>query len=200
MSPGFELAGSFPSARLMRDELERLARTGVRPDWSMVLMDLDLPGTSGIEATRQIKRDLPHLPVVILTVFEEPATILEAITAGADGYLVKRTPVRDLLSQLRAIASGGAPLTPGVARTILSFIRNGSRSPAGSGEPAHLDLTAREQEVLRLLVQGLAYKDVAQSLGISLDTARSHVRAIYSKLQVHGVAAAVARAIRDKLV
>lgn len=169
--------------------------------WDLVLMDVDLPGMNGIACTRRIKQHMPDTAVVVLTVFEERGTIVEAICAGADGYLLKRTPAAELLTQLRAIAVGGAPISAGVARTVLDLVRHlepGSRDrPAGA---ARVDLTDRELEVLGCLVQGMSYKRVAQQLDISLDTVRSHIRSVYSKLQVHSVAEAVSRALREGLV
>jgi two-component system nitrate/nitrite response regulator NarL len=202
-APGFALAGSYGSADAALDEMERLQRRGREPDWGIVVMDLGLPGTGGVEATRRLKRELPHLPVVVFTVFEEPETILAAICAGADGYLLKRSNAQELTSQLRLIAQGGAALTAGVARAVLSMLRATSAGamPAVSPRaPAALDLTEREQDVLRCLVQGLSYKQTAEHLRISLDTVRTHIRAVYKKLQVHSVAEAVARAVREKLV
>lgn len=197
-SDGFALAASFGSAL---PALAYLDRAGSGCPWDLVLMDLDLPQMKGIEATREVKSRAPRMPVVVLTVFEEPATILQAICAGADGYLLKRMPAPELLSQLRSIADGGAPLTAGVASTVLNLLRTHPSRPefAGPG-PARLDLTEREQEVLRGLVGGLAYKQVADVLGISLDTVRTHIRSVYRKLQVHSVAEAVSRAIRERLV
>ena len=200
---GFHCVASYGSAQAALDEVERLMRFGPEPRWNMVLMDIDLPGISGIEATRRLRTHLPHLAIVMLTVFEEPATILEAITAGADGYLLKKTPAPELLSQLAMIASGGSPLTPDVARTVLSLLRSKNNLLAATGSsaaPTKLDLTEREQQVLQCLVKGLAYKQTADYLGISTDTVRTHIRGVYRKLQVHSVAEAVARAIREKIV
>lgn len=202
---GFALAASYGSADAALDDVEKAERWGRELDWGILLMDLDLPGTNGIEGTRRLKAQFPDLPVVVLTVFEEPATILEAISAGADGYLLKKTNAPELLSQLRMIARGGAPLTAGVARTVLALLRaQGAKTPTHGftsvGSPARLDLTEREQEVLQCLVRGLSYKQCAEHLRISLDTVRTHIRAVYKKLQVHSVAEAVARAVREKLV
>jgi DNA-binding NarL/FixJ family response regulator len=200
---GLRLAGSFASPLPLLSEAQRAASPGgAAPGWDLVLMDLKLPGLDGIEATRRLKALHPGIPVVALTVFEDPLTILEAICAGADGYLLKRTRVRDLLDQLRSIAQGGAPLTPRVARTLLEVVRtraaHDDAAHVGPGV-AQLDLTERERDVLRCLVEGRSYKEVAAQLGISSETVRSHIKGIYRKLQVHSVAAAVSRAIREQL-
>jgi DNA-binding NarL/FixJ family response regulator len=199
---GFTLAGSYRSAQAALADLDAAMRAGTMPAWDAALVDLQLPGMSGIEATRRLKEHLPHLPIVILTVFEEPATILEAICAGADGYLLKKTSTGDLLGAIRGITAGGAPMTAGVARTVLHLLRTSGRGPRAqfSHGPERLDLTDREQDVLRELVRGLSYKQAADTLGISTDTVRTHVRAVYRKLQVHSVAEAVSRAVREKLV
>jgi DNA-binding NarL/FixJ family response regulator len=204
-APGFRFGASFGSAHAMLQELENRERAGQNPSWQLALVDIELPGINGIEATRHLKKHLPTLTVVMLTVFEDPTVILEAITAGADGYLLKKTSAPELLSQLKAIASGGSPLTPDVARTVLSLLRE--KTPKRiSGQffrnvsPTKLDLTEREHAVLQALVKGLSYKQVGLQLNISIDTVRTHIRAVYRKLQVHSVAEAVARAIREKLV
>ena len=197
-APGFRLVASHGSAVEALAALDATLASGIDADRALVLMDIDLPGMSGIEATRQIKRLRPALRVVALTVFDEPATILEAICAGADGYLLKKAPPGELLEQLGAVSAGGAPLTASVARTVLALVRE-PESGAAPAAAVDVGLTEREREVLRGLVQGLAYKQVADRLGISIDTVRTHIRAIYKKLQVHSVAEAVGRAIRERL-
>lgn len=206
----FELVDSFgsPAAALERvDGAGDGLGAASPPAWDLILMDVDLPGMDGIACTRQIKRRMPEAAVVVLTVFEERATIVEAICAGADGYLLKRTSAAELLTQLRAITRGGAPISAGVARTVLDLVRRLGpipRAQGGPGDPDRgpgtLDLTERELQVLRCLVAGMSYKRTAQQLDISLDTVRSHIRSVYSKLQVHNVAEAVSRALRDGLV
>lgn len=195
----FELVASFASpaealSQLRSDEADAAG-------WDLVLMDVGLPGMDGIECTRRIKRQRPQTAVVVLTVFEERATIVEAICAGADGYLLKRTSAAELLKQLRAIADGGAPISAGVARTVLELVRRlGPDSRADPAATARFELTERELDVLRCLVQGMSYKRTARQLDISLDTVRSHIRSVYSKLQVHSVAEAVSRALREGIV
>lgn len=199
---GFSVARSFGSAQAAVFEVGEKSLSGVDVPWDVVLMDIDLPGMSGIEATRRIKARLPGVSVVVLTVFEEPTTILEAISAGADGYLLKKASATELLNQLRVIVAGGAPLTALVARTVLDLLRATTKggSTVWASPPSKLDMTDREQEVLQCLVKGMAYKQVADHLGISLDTVRTHIRGVYRKLQVHSVGEAIVRAIRDKLV
>ena len=200
-APGFSLAASFPAALPALESAGALAAEG-RLDWDAVLMDLGLPDISGVEATRALKRISPDPRIVVLTVFEEPQTILDAIRSGADGYLLKKTPPQELLKQLQIVRSGGAPLTAGVATVVLGFVRGPDDAPPrkqGEGNGA-LALSAREQGVLRALTRGLAYKQVADELGISIDTVRSHIRSIYEKLQVHSATEAVSRALRDRLV
>ncbi len=200
-SPDFELVEAFaaPAAALERVED---GRRGEPPAWDLVLMDLELPGMSGVECTRRIKASLPETTVVVLTVFEDRATVLEAICAGADGYLLKHTPADRLLAQLRSVLAGGSPLSSGIARIVLDLVRQGRTSGSGgNGDGAdRLDLTPREQDVLRCLVQGMSYKQAGRALGIRIDTVRTYIRGIYGKLQVHSVAEAVGRAIREGLV
>lgn len=200
-APGFELCASFASAEAALAEANRAESHGKIEGWDLVLMDISLGGMSGIEATEQLRELDRDLPIVVLTVFEEPNVIVEAIAAGASGYLLKKTNARELLFQLRSVVDGGAPLTPAVASTVLDLIRSGSPVSRLSGlAPSRLDLTEREQEVLRCLVNGCKYRETAEALGISIETVRSHIRSVYGKLQVHSVAAAVREAIRRGLV
>jgi len=199
ISPGVSPAGAYLSAeRALTAALEVGAGRGAA-SWDLVVMDIELPGISGIECTRRLKALRPELKIVMMTVFEEPSTILEAICAGADGYLLKSTSPEAFLEQVHAVASGGAPLSSEVAKTVLELVR--ARIPsAGGGAPTRLELTDRQTEVLRGLVAGKSYKQIAADLYISLDTVRSHIRLIYKKLQVNSVAEAVSRAIREQLV
>jgi len=196
VSEGFELAASFGSAESLTSALRR----NDAPGWDLVLMDIELPGESGIEATRAIKRRLPELKVVMLTVFEDPQAIVEGISAGADGYLLKKASSRELLTSITAIVSGGSSLTPAVARHLLDWVRDNSATEKKDRAPQRLELTEREQEVLRCLVDGASYAKAAERLGISRETVKSHVHSIYRKLQVRSAAEAVSRALRDRLV
>jgi DNA-binding NarL/FixJ family response regulator len=206
-SGDFELVRAFDAADRALVEVDAMFRRGERPGWDLVLMDLDLPRLGGLECTRRLKELVPETMIVVLTVFEDRAAVLDAIGAGADGYLLKHTPAEQLLIQLRAVVAGGSPLSAGVARTVLDLVRHldavdGPRDPAAGSlaAAARLDLSERELEVLRCLVRGLAYKQVATQLEISIHTVRNHIRSIYGKLQVSNVAGAVSRALREGLV
>jgi len=194
--PAFGVEEVFAAAEPF---LARMESSGAGLPWDLVVMDLGLPGVSGIDAIRRLKARTP-IPVVAFTVFEEPVTILEAICAGADGYLLKRTPADELVRQLRAVVQGGSPLTPGVARTVLEVVRHQETAKdAATGDPPFA-LSARERDVLRLLAEGLVHKQVADDLGISIDTVRTYVRRIYEKLQVRTAAQAVSHAVRQRLI
>jgi DNA-binding NarL/FixJ family response regulator len=196
LEPGFELAGSHSDASSLVTHVTCLPADAPVP-WDLTLMDIDLPGMSGIEATRAIKAARPEAKIVMLTAFEDPGKILEAIRAGADGYLLKRAGVTEVIEQLRVVASGGAPMTPGIARSVLDLLREGA--PRARHAPAGLELSERERAVLGALVRGLAYKQVAAELDLSIDTVRTYIRRIYTKLQVHSATEAVARAVRENL-
>ena len=199
---GFRVSGSFASPPAAIAAAERELQHGSIP-WDIVLMDLEMPQMNGIEATRRLKALSADFKVVVLTVFEDPSAIVEAVSAGADGYLLKKARARELLDAVRAVAEGGAPLTAEVARKVLDVLRtvNAASAVGGSGpSPTRVDLTEREQQVLRALVDGLSYKQAADKLGISLATVRTHIGSIYRKLQVHNVAEAVSRALRQRLL
>jgi DNA-binding NarL/FixJ family response regulator len=202
LAPGFDLVAVYGSAEALLADVQPLVQAGKPLPWKMAMMDIELPGVDGIEATRRLKKMVPDNHVVMMTMFEEPATILEAISAGADGYLLKRSNSREVLDQLRSIATGGAPLTSGVARTILELLRNSDlgKTVPNKDRPGGLNLTEREHEVLRCLVNGCSYKEAADQLGITIHTIRFHVKGIYAKLQVHSVAEVVGRAVRERLV
>ncbi len=199
-TPAFSVAGSYASPVSALSALDRTPSSDGSPPWDIVVMDLEMPHMNGIEATRRLKLLFPALKVVVLTVFEDPAAIVEAVSVGADGYLLKKARARELVEGIRSVAEGGSPLTPDVARTILDLLRALQPPVLMGPPPSRFELTAREQDVLRALVNGLSYKQVADSLGISLGTVRSHITAIYRKLQVHNVAEAVSRAVRQRLI
>ena len=197
LESSFEVVASFGDAR----QLLAAASKSPAPGWDLVLMDIEMPGLDGITATTDLKTRLPQPLVVMLTAFEEPERIVRAILAGADGYLVKRSDAREVLEEIRAIVAGGSPMTPSVARSVLATVRAGLQLPAGSADGlTRYGLSERESDVLRSLVSGKGYKEIAYELHISVDTVRSHIRKVYRKLQVHSAPEAVARAIRERIV
>lgn len=194
--PRLHLVASHNAAEPLLAEAARLRAQAPEPPWDVVLTDVNLPGMDGIELTRALKRLYPSLRVIALTVFEEPATVLAAICAGADGYLVKSAGAGDIAAQLDALTRDGAPLNASVARTLLNLVRASQHPPFGTALPTDLGLTPRQLDVLRALVDGRSYRDIGERLGISIDTVRSHIRQIYAALQVHSVAEAVTFALR----
>ena len=163
----------------------------IQPD--MVLMDIDMPQGDGISGTRQIKEVFPDLPVIMQTVFDDNENIFEAIKAGANGYLLKKTPPDKLLEQLREALLGGAPMTGAVAIKVLQFFRENPIT-------ASYNLSLREQGILKLLVDGHSYKMIAAKSSISYFTVCNHIKKIYDKLHVNSATEAVSMAIKQRLV
>ena len=157
----------------------------------VVLMDINLPGMNGVECVRRLKQIVPAVQVVMLTVYEDTENIFKALTAGAAGYLLKRTKSAELLEAIREVHRGGSPMTTHIARKVTeSFIRAGR-----SAQPTE-NLSEREQEVLDCLSQGFLYKEIADKLGISYETVHTYIRRIYEKLQVRTRTEAVAKFLR----
>ena len=156
---------------------------------AVVLTDINLPGMNGIEAVRKLKATLPETQFVMLTVYEDADHIFHALTAGATGYLLKQTPRSELLAALRQVHAGGSPMTSNIARKVVqSFQQRAAPSGIDGAE-----LSPREHEVLDLLARGYLYKEIAESLSISLPTVNTYIRRIYEKLHVRSRAQAVAK-------
>jgi DNA-binding NarL/FixJ family response regulator len=155
---------------------------------AVVLMDINLPGLNGIECVRQLKTQLTGTQFVMLTVYEDADHIFNALQAGATGYLLKQTPRTELLAALKQVHAGGSPMTSNIARKVVQAFRQNAPAPT-DGE----DLSPREQEVLELLARGYLYKEIAESLSISVPTVNTYVRRMYEKLHVRSRAQAVAK-------
>jgi DNA-binding NarL/FixJ family response regulator len=162
-----------------------------KPD--VVLMDINMPGLSGIECVRRLKKTLPDLRIVMLTVFNDDEHLFESLKAGADGYLLKHTPGEALLGSLSEILGGGAPVSPQIARSLIEYFHElKATAPAPGSKAASADeLTGRELQILDKLTEGWSYKEIAAEFSISIHTVGNHLRHIYEKLHVHSRAQAV---------
>jgi DNA-binding NarL/FixJ family response regulator len=180
-APGYELVASFADAETALQQIPALC-----PD--VVLMDIGLPRMSGIECVRALKAQLPQMPVLMLTVYDEGPFLFNSLKAGANGYLLKRTVADKLLESIREAREGGVPLTRQMAAKIAEYFQQ-----LGTVAAEVASLTRRERESLELLAQGFLYKEIADRLGISLDTVREYVRNIYAKLHVSSRTEAVVK-------
>jgi len=185
--PEFYLAGSFSNAARLILKIEQS-----KPD--VVLMDINMPGLSGIEAVAQIHQQYPSIKIMMQTIFEEDDKVFASLCAGASGYILKNTPPERVLQAIREVAEGGAFFTPSIARKVLSNFQ------LHQATPEYINLSDREKEILQHLVHGLSYKIIADKCFISFETVHSHVKKIYEKLHVNSKAEAVAKAIRNRLV
>ena len=185
---GFDCIAAY---RSMEDALPRIG--GKLPD--VVLSDIGLPGMSGIDGIRILKEKFPNLLLIMLSIYDDDERIFDALCAGACGYLLKKTPPARLLESLREAVEGGSPISPEVARRVITLFRD-IRPP----ERADYDLTPHEKRLLKMLVEGHNYKTAALELNVSINTISFHMRHIYEKLQVHSKSEAVAKALRDRLV
>lgn len=195
-APDFDVIAMFPDAEAALKDLVAL-----RPD--VVVVDVGLPGMTGIECVRLLKSQLPSARAVMLTVYDDSDTLFQALMAGADGYLVKRTAGRRILDAVREIAAGGAPMSPQVARRMVEYFHNiRVDAPAGATDPtgeALGVLTEQEHLILSRLAAGLVPKEVAAELGISWETVRKHLTNIYAKLHVHSRTEAVLKFLGHRL-
>src|SRR6267142_4168272 len=185
---GFKCIGSY---RSMEEALDKLKHH--QPH--LLLSDIGLPGMSGIEGVAILKERYPDLLILMLTVYDDDERIFDAICAGACGYLLKKTPPVRLLESLREATSGGAPMSPEVAKRLMTLFRE-IRPP----DRADYQLTPHETRLLKLLVEGHNYKTAAGELGVTVHTVSFHLRSIYEKLQVHSKSEAVAKALQNRLV
>jgi DNA-binding NarL/FixJ family response regulator len=185
-SPGFECVGSFSNPRKAIAEIPK-------SDAEVVLMDINLntPGFSGIECTKQIKEIAPSVQILMLTVYEDSEKIFESLKVGASGYLLKRTAPARLFEAIEEVHKGGSPMTSQIARMVVESFRNPATERSDD-----LGLSKREMEILDLLSKGYRYKEISESLFISLDTVRSHVRNIYDKLHVRSRTEAVVKFLK----
>ncbi len=184
---GFSISGAFSNCAQVIKQMETLAP-------QLVIMDIDMPGMSGIEGVRLIKSSFPDIKVIMYTVFDDDNRIFECICNGADGYLLKNTSPLKLIQALQELAEGGAPMSPFVAKKVFQFFRNKEKAQDS------FNLTPREIEILEWLVRGNSYKMIADKSFISIDTVKKHLQNIYHKLHVNCGTEAVVKALQHKIV
>lgn len=177
----FEVLATFSDAEIAADEL---------PAWQpdIIIMDINLPGMNGIECIKKVKPQCPDSQFIMFTIYEDDEKVFEALTAGASGYLLKKTPLGKITDSLLELHSGGSPMSTQIARKVISRLQNNQPS-------AEIKvLSARENEVLQLLAKGLLYKEIAEKLFIATDTVRQHIHRIYEKLHVQNRTEAINKA------
>ncbi|MEM1356883.1 MAG: response regulator transcription factor [Bacteroidota bacterium] len=183
-TPGFHCAHVFVDAESALKELPNLYV-------NVVLMDIELPGMTGIEAIRRLAPQLTGVDFIMLTIRDDDDAVFNSLVAGASGYLLKDTPPSELLRHIKEVSTGGSPMSARIARRVVnSFKQTASPSP----------LSARETEILQLLCDGRNYRDIAETLFLSPHTIKTHIKNIYHKLQVHSRGEAVSKAIKEGLV
>lgn len=185
-TPGLRCVGAYDSVENAMKELEKNV-----PD--VLLMDIGLPGLSGIEGVKLIKSRFPSIDVLMHTVYDDDDKIFQSICAGASGYVLKNAESTELVRAIKEIRIG-APMSPSIARRLLSMVRDKEARPANQ-----MNLTPRELDILQWLVEGYSYKRIAEKLFISPLTVQSHIKRVYEKLQVHSKSAAVSKALKYKL-
>jgi DNA-binding NarL/FixJ family response regulator len=190
--PSFNVVGSFSHALDCIDDIIEC-----RPD--VVLMDIEMPGITGIEAVQTITKEFPQIQILMQTVFDDDDRVFDSICAGASGYILKNQLNTKLLDFIKELQYGGSPMSPSIARKVLNKLQQIPQH-VKPGKGPDYQLTAREKEVLTCIVNGLSYKMIAAELSISYETVRSHVKKIYEKLHVASLTEVVAKAINQKIV
>ena len=188
---GYSCSGAFPDGNNWDQDIRRST-----PD--VVLMDIEMPGLNGIEVTGLISQKFPELKILIQTVFNESERIFQALCAGASGYILKNDPPHKYLESIREVYEGGAPVSASVAKKLIGFFTNKNVVLVSPGDTDY-QLSDREKELLKLMVEGHDYKEIAGKAFISYETVRTHVKHIYRKLHVASRSEAVRKAIQQGL-
>lgn len=165
----------------------------------VVLMDIDMPEVNGIEGVKMIRKQFPGMRILMQTVFDDDEKIFESIAAGASGYILKNIAPENMLQSIREVHAGGAPMTPSVAAKVLVMFQNNALKIGDQPNHEDFNLSKREMDVLRCMVEGMPYKNICDELNVSYNTVRSHVQKIYDKLHVSSNTEAVSKALKTKL-
>jgi DNA-binding NarL/FixJ family response regulator len=190
-TPGFNCTGAFADGNRWMQDIKRS-----EPD--VILMDIELPGLSGIEISQQIHQVYPEIKILIQTVFNDSDKIFQALCAGASGYILKNDPPHKYLEAINEVYNGGAPMSPAVAKKVLGFF--GSKNIILiAPDNTDYQLSEREKDILRLMVEGSNYRSIADKAFISYETVRTHVKNIYKKLHVASRSEAVMKAVQQGL-
>lgn len=190
MTDGYELAGIFSNCDHVEVQLNTL-----NPD--VILMDIEMPGTNGIEGIQRIRAINSDVKIIVLTVFDDNQHVFDAVCKGASGYLLKKTSAHKIFEAIDEVMRGGAPMSGSIASKVLRLLSNTNTSVATSID---YELTEREKEILQSLMKGNSYKMIANDLGISIDTVKTHIKRIYTKLQVHSESEAVMKAYKNRII
>ena len=183
------LAGAFRDATGVMNKIRR-----TKPD--VILMDIKMPDVSGIEAVKEIKAEFPEIQIIMQTVFEEDDKVFAAICAGASGYLLKGSSPDRFIEAIKEVSTGGSPMTPMIARKVFQIFQG----QFNNKDVGYQELTPKEKDVLRCMIDGLSYKMIAAQLEITFHTVNAHTKKIYEKLHVNSASEAVSKALRNKLV
>ena len=185
------------SCRFAKGSVEALLahlKEGFRP--SVVLMDIDLEGMSGIDGMKLVRSQYPDIEIIMLTIYHDSHKIFTSLRAGASGYLLKHTSLPEIKEAIEVVLAGGSPMSPQIARKVITFFNNPEESEDPKPESG---LTIREREIVVGLVDGLSYKMIADRMDISIDTVRAHIRNIYKKLHVNSKAEVIAKSLRGEI-
>lgn len=184
----YQVAGSYAGV----SEVEKIIREKFP---HVVIMDIDMPGMDGISAVPVIKEINPDISIIMYTQYEDDDKLFRSISAGADGYILKKTPPRMLFEAIEEVCQGGAPMSPSIARKVMASFHN---TPASGRQ--RFDLTPRETEILQLLIKGFSVKLIASEIKVSYDTVKTHLKNIYRKLHVNCGKEAIAKVLAEKII
>ncbi|MCZ4407708.1 response regulator transcription factor [Cryomorphaceae bacterium 1068] len=196
MLPDMEFVGDFSDATRSVEKVNKS-----KPD--VILMDIEMPGVTGIEAVSEIKKAFPEVSILMQTIFDDESMIFDALKAGASGYLLKKGTPEKVIEGVREAYQGGAPMSPAIATKVLAFFRNMPNSENDDEkeeDKPDYGLTVRQKEILTELVNGSSYKMIAATMNISYNTVNTHIRHVYEKLHVHSLGEAVAKALKERII